>query len=135
LRAAKEELVKNREVYESALRLLAEPDDSGRLEDFELRAPYVLGGFFYENGRLESEYRKYLGLDTREFVHAVFADLDDDFPFAERFVPAAEYYLASMLVIDEDGELSDKFFDLYSSSMSNIVGELPGSIERIADVY
>jgi hypothetical protein len=40
-----------------------------------------------------------------------------------------------MLVIDEDGELSDKFFDLYSSSMSNIVGELPGSVERIADVY
>ena len=127
--------MKNREIYKGALRLLAEPDEEARLEDYAMRAPYILGGFFYENGRLEEEYRRVFGLEDRKFVHAVYVDLDSDFPFAERFVTAAEFYLASMLVIDEDNDLSDKFFDKYSLDMTKIVSEIPATSEKIAQMY
>ena len=106
--------MKNREIYEGALRLLAEPDDEARLEDYGIRTPYILGGFFYENSRLDEEYRRALGLDAHKYSYAVYVNLDSDFPFAERFALAAEFYLASMLVIEEDNDLSDRFFDKYS---------------------
>ena len=127
--------MKNREIYKGALRLLAEPDEEARLEDYAIRAPYILGGFFYENSRLDDEYRRVLGLEARNYVHAVYANLDADFPFAERFASAAEYYLSSMLVIEEDNDLSDKFFDMYSVAMTKIVSEIPATSEKIAQMY
>ena len=125
----------NKDIYDAALSLIAEPADDERNEDYLNRAPYILGSFFYENADLDTSYRKFTGLSPRGFVGAVFVPLEDEFPFAERFVSPAEYYLASMLVIDEDSELSDKFFDLFSTSMSGIMLEIPAIQEKIADMY
>ncbi len=125
----------NKDIYDAALLLIAEPTDDERNEDYLNRAPYILGNFFYENGELDSNYRKFTGLQERGFVGAVFVPLEDEFPFADRFIPPCEYYLASMLVVDEDTELSDKFFDLFSSSMSGIMLEIPAIQEKIADMY
>ena len=125
----------NKDIYNAALSLIAESGDDERNEDYLNRAPYILGNFFYENGELDSSYRRFTGLGERSFVNAVFVPLEDEFPFAERFISPAEYYLASMLVIDEDTELSDKFFDLFSSSMSAIMLEVPAIQEKIANMY
>lgn len=125
----------NKDIYKAALSLIAEPIDEEKTEDYLQRAPYILGNFFYENGELDTSYRKFTGLPKRSFVNAVFVPLEDEFPFAERFISSAEYYLASMLVVDEDTELSDKFFDLFSSSMSAIMLEVPAIQEKIADMY
>ena len=108
--------------------------------DFFIQAWYngdnsKLIGDFYENGRLEAEYRRVTGMGERDYVHAVYADLDDDFPFAERFISSAGYYLASMLVIEENSELADRFFDMYSTSMTKLISEIPATAERIVECY
>ncbi len=127
--------MKNREIYETAIHLLAEPMEEERLEDYAIRAPYLLGGFLYENSRLDASYRQFNGLEPHGFIGAVYADLDADFPFAERFATAAGYYLASMLVIEENGDLSDKLFDIFCDSIMQISAEIPASLESITDVY
>lgn len=127
--------MKNREIYETAIHLLAEPMEEERLEDYAIRAPYLLGGFLYENSRLDASYRQFNGLEPHGFIGAVYADLDVDFPFAERFATAAGYYLASMLVIEENGDLSDKLFDIFCDSIMQISAEIPASLESITDVY
>ena len=127
--------MKNREVYEAELHLLAEPVEEDSLEDYALRAPYLLGCFFYENSRLDTAYRKFNELEPHAFTHAVYSELDDDFPFAERFVNAASHYLAAMLVIDEDAELSDRLFDMFCTSISKITSEIPAASESIINIY
>ena len=127
--------MKNRDVYELALNLLAEPIKEGRTDDYLTRAPYLLGSFFYENSGLDDSYREAYGLDKRSYTHAVCVNLDDDFPFVERFAPLAGYYLASTLVIDDDEALGDKFFDLFSASVSKLISEIPASADGILNVY
>ena len=127
--------MKNREIFEAALALLAEPMNDERIEDYASRAPYILAGFFYENGNIDDKYREFTGLEPRNYTHAVYADLDADFPFADRFVSAASANLASLLIIDENNELGDKLFDIYSTSMTKIVSEIPASCESILNIY
>ena len=127
--------MKNRDIYETAIHLIAEPMEEERIEDYAIRAPYLLGGFLYENSSLDASYRQFCGLEPHGFIGAVYADLDDDFPLAERFSTAAGYYLAAMLVIDENGELSDRLFAMFCDSISQISGEIPGASESIVNVY
>lgn len=127
--------MKNRDIYELALNLLAESTSDPRNDDYLTRAPYLLGAFFYENSGLDDSYREAYGLEKRSYIHAVCVDLDADFPFAERFVTAAGYYLASALVVDDDEELGDKFFDVFSASMSRLISEIPASLEGIREIY
>ena len=127
--------MKNREIYEMALHLLAEPIEEGRLDDYENRAPYLLGGFLYENRKADACSREFNGLEPHGFIGAVYNDLDEDFPFVDRFVTATSYYLASMLVIDENAELSDKLFGMFCDSMTQITSEIPAISESLIDVY
>ena len=127
--------MKNRDIYELALHLLAEPMSNGRLEDYDVRAPYLLGTFFYENCALDDRYREIFGLGARQYTRSVFVDLEAEFPFAERFVSAAGYYLASALVIDDDEELADKMYDKFSIAMSKIISEIPAVSESIIEIY
>ena len=62
-------------------------------------------------------------------------DADADFPLCDVFAPAAIYHLASGLVIDENEEMSDKFFDRYINAILDIRKELPASVEKIVDRY
>ena len=127
--------MKNRDIYETAIHLIAEPMEEERLEDYAVRAPYLLGGFLYENSNLDACYRQFCGLEPHGFIGAVYADLDENFPFVERFSAAAGYYLAAMLVIEENTELSDKLFAMFCESISQISGEIPGASESIVNVY
>ncbi len=127
--------MKNRDIYETAIHLIAQPMEDERLEDYAVRAPYLLGGFLYENSHLDASYRQFCGLEPHGFIGAIYADLDNDFPFAERFSTPAGYYLAAMLVIDEDGELSDRLFAMFCDSISQISKEIPAASESITNIY
>lgn len=127
--------MKNKEIYKTALNLIGEPMDEERVADYNMRAPYLIGNFLCENARLDAAYRSFMKLEPIEYTHSVCAELEEDFGLSERFAPAAGYYLASMLVMDEDGELADKMFDLYSTAMSKISSEIPGVSEKIIDFY
>ena len=124
----------NKEIYQGALALIAEPDGSGA-EDYAERAPYIIANFITENSALDDRYRLFIGAEDKKAAFPVYAALDDVFPLLSRFSSAAQYYLASMLIADEDMERSDGFFDRYCTAMSDILSEIPAMCERITNVY
>ena len=60
---------------------------------------------------------------------------EDPLPLSDAFAPAVTYYLASMLVLDENSEMSDTLFDRFSDALSSIRDGLPTSVEKILDRY
>lgn len=123
----------NRDIYISALRLIGEVSDSN--DDYMERAPYLLAAFCTESAETDIAYRREHSLADRPYASTVYIALDTDFPCADRFAPAAAAYIAAMLVIDENEELSDKLFDRYCSIMATIQSEIPSKIEKIVDRY
>ena len=125
----------NKDIYQGALRLLAEPDDETRTADYAERAPYIIANFISENAVKDANYRKFRGEEAVSVASAVYTALDEAFPLSDRFASAAEYYLASMLIDDEDGDRADSFFDHYCTALSAILAEIPAMREKILNAY
>ena len=123
------------EIYTAALKVIGEIDDAGRTEDYESRAPYIIAGFISDMRKLDNAYRKANGIDLADIEDIVYIDLENDFPLLERFCTAAEFYLASMLLIDENSELSDMLYDKFCSAVTKITSEIPAVVETIKDKY
>ena len=124
----------NKEIYKGALALIAEPTEYGAA-DYAERAPYIIANFISEHAALDNHYRRTHGEKEQTVDCPVYASLDDDFPLSARFVPAAEQYLASMLIADEDMERSDACFDRFCKAMTVILSEIPAVVEQITSVY
>lgn len=127
--------MKNKDIYDGALKILAEKNAVGANDDYEERAPYLIAAFCSESASADAAYRRANYLPAANPVSEVYVDLASDFPCSTRFAAAACTYLASMLIIDDDTELSDKLFDKYSDIMSAICSEIPALIEDISDRY
>ena len=100
--------MKNREIYTSALSILAQSSESGDNHDYEERAPYIIANFLCDVAELDELARKLLDLPPREEYNQVWQPLDSDFPFIDRFASAASKYLAAMLVLPDDENLFEK---------------------------
>lgn len=127
--------MKCKDIFKSALSLLNENGAADEDGDFAERAPYILSAMFSEAARLDKNYRASHGIDAQPEFNPTYTDLVSDFPLCDRFVSAAAFYLASMLVVDENDELSDRFYDKYCDSMASISSELCGKNEKIKNVY
>ena len=123
--------MKNRDLYISALHLIGEKADSEGNDDYEERAPYLIAAFCTEAEMTEKAYREYKSLGDAPEIDNVSIPLDIDFPMADRFCRAAILYLAAMLIIDENPDLSDK----YCCARATIQSEIPARIEKIAEKY
>ncbi|MBE6597024.1 MAG: hypothetical protein E7641_05065 [Ruminococcaceae bacterium] len=127
--------MKNKDIYDGALRILAERTDEGANEDYEERAPYIIAAFCCEASELDERYRRANSLPEGERGNEVYVELTANFSCCSRFSTAACIYLAAMLVMDTDPELSDRLYDKYSDIMSAISSEIPAVIEKITDRY
>ena len=127
--------MKNRDIYNGAMRVLSEQIDVSVNDDYEDRAPYLIAAFYDENRDIDHAYRRANSLPEAPEVNAVFVDLGEDFPCAPRFSSACCMYVAAMLVLDENSELSDKLYDKYSDMMSTISSRIPSFVEKISDRY
>lgn len=125
----------NRSIYVSALRLIGENPNADVNNDYEERASYLLAAFCTEAAQVDKAYREANGLEAATEADCVFLPLEADFPCADRFATAAAMYLAAMLIIDENIELSDKLFERYCDIMATIQSEIPAKIEKIAQKY
>ena len=126
-----------RDLIKSSLATVCEdPSASFGVEDYSARAPFLLASFITRYAKLDGEYRKANGM-TSKAIHTDIAEVDpeDDFPLCDAFFPAAINYLASGLVIDENEEMSDKFFDRYIGIILDIRNTLPAQKEQIVDRY
>ena len=105
-------------------------------EDYTSRAPYLLASFVTQYAKLDSDYRKANNMTGKEiFTDMVAVNPDDTFPLCDVFVPAAIYHLASGLVMDENEEMSDKFFDRYIKIILEIRDSMPATTSAIIDRY
>ncbi len=124
-----------RELFENALRAVAEGSDTGEVSDYEERAGYLLATFCMQCAKADADYRRANGEDAATFSVAAWVDPDDEFPLCDVFAPPAIYYLSAMLTLDENEEMSDRFFELYSDALSKILSSLPAACEGVTDRY
>ena len=122
------------EIYEAALRLICENEDA-EVSDYEDRAPYLLGNFCSEQLPLQKKLDAARGLSPVEYTVSLVIDLEDAFPLSDDFLSPATYYLAAMLVLDENESMSDRFFDRYIDGVASLASALPASLHPIADHY
>jgi len=126
------------EIFNGALRLLNEKGAADENQDYAERAPYILSAMFSECSKTDKKYRTANGLTKQGSFNSIYTDLTAEFPLCSRFNGAAIFYLASLLIIDENDELSDSFYDKYCDSISAIVAEIPdpqATVEQTLNVY
>ncbi|MEE0968467.1 MAG: hypothetical protein U0M06_03755 [Clostridia bacterium] len=127
--------MKGKEIYKAALNILSETNESSLRSDYEERYPYILALFYGEAEETDKRYR----LANKLPQAALNVDIEDiseeDMPLCDVFASAAAYYLAAMLIIDENFEFSDRLFEKYASRMAGIYASLPGENEKIKNVY
>ena len=124
----------NKDIFLGALALVGEPVGLDAA-DYAERAPYIIANFITENTALDDKYRAAVGAGPKTAVCHVFASDEEAFPLLPRFSSAAQYYLASMLIADEDDARSDGFFDKFCTAMADIMAEIPAVSSAIVDVY
>ncbi len=108
-------------LFESALALICEDkDDQDGISDYIERAPYLFANAVTACESLDREYRELFGLEQRPAFNGAQVKMDSSFELSQTFAPSTVYYVASMLVLDENEKMSDRLFDLYSSSLSGI---------------
>ena len=126
------------EIFKGALRLLNEKGAVDENQDYAERAPYILSAMFAECSKIDKKYRVANGLTKQGYINSIYTELSSEFPLCSRFNGAAIFYLASLLIIDENDDLSDSFYDKYCDSISAIVAEIPDSqatVEKTLNVY
>ncbi len=105
------------------------------VEDYEDRAGYILATFCADCIKADQRYRLTHSESSVAPTVLTYVNLTSDFALCDVFAPAAVYYLAAMLIMDEDEEMSEKFFALYSDSLSEILSDLPMVSTAIKDRY
>lgn len=123
-----------KEIYLAALRKFGDVAEEGRSEDYAERAPYILANVIADLSTLNGQYCAMQGRTATPFA-GVRIELEDEFPLCDRFAGAVSDHLAAMLTVDEDGELSDTFFDKFCTAVAAITAEIPAERQKILDVY
>ena len=123
-------------LLETAIAMVCEdPTNADANADYAERAPYLLASFLTQCAPLDRAYRRAHALGEATAFNGATLALDDVFPLSGAFTPAAIYYLAAMLVLDENEAMSDRFFALYTDALASIQSSLPAKIERIRDKH
>ena len=129
--------MKNRDVYDLSLALLADGGDRLENGDYEERAGYLLAAFASDTEIVDRRLRASRGDESADYETEIpiFLALEEDFPLDRSFVTAAGHYLASMLILEEDPELSEVLFDRYCTLLREICDDIPMKSCPIADRY
>ncbi len=122
-------------IYDQALALLGEHPDPDGTHEFAERASYLTATFCANTAVIDRDFRESHGLDPQPRFSEVYLELDDPFPFCERFAAPASYFVAAMLILDENESLSDSIYEKYCDALSRAVSEIPCKKERITNVY
>lgn len=127
--------MQNLEIYEHALALLSLTPSEEENSDLMERAPYHLAAFCSEAENMDLWLADAEGGDTDSSFNRICLPLQDRFPLCERLAPVAALYLASLLILDEDPDLSDRLYDRYSQAMADLRMGIPARVESITDIY
>lgn len=124
-----------RDILNSAAALICETVSEAESVDYLERAPYILSSFCSQCKRVDADYRRAHAMEKITYSSKATLGLDESFPLIDELIPAATYYLAALLVLDENEQLSDKLMDLYTDSVACLAASLPMLLESIAEKY
>lgn len=125
------------DILDSAIAAVCEDVNASKAtEDYIARGQFILATFVVQYASLDASWREAHGIDPKEIdTNMALISPRDEFPLCDVFAPVAINYLASGLVLDEDEEMSDKFFDRYITGMMEIRNALPAKQSPIIDRY
>lgn len=124
------------DILTMASNLLCEASGTKLLStDFSDRAPYILAVYCGEVGELDKNYREAFELEAQPVFNRSSLQLNSEFPLCDRFVSCAAFFTAAMLILDENAEISDLFFEKYAQSVSAIKADIPACSHSIKNVY
>ena len=125
------------DILDSAIAAVCEDVTSSyATEDYSSRAQFILAGFVVQYASLDAVWREAHGMETKTIdTNIAMISPRDEFPLCDIFAPIATNYLASALIIDENEEMSDKFFDRYVTGMIDIRNAIPAKQAPIIDRY
>ena len=128
-----------RDIYTNALVHIGEASNSSLNADYEDRAPYLIASFCSLAKSTDKKIRNAQNLTSQSKFSPVFLSLDSSFPLCDDLCPIASLYVAAMLVIDEDTELSDTLYDKYCDGMASLAATYGivdcASCESIGEKY
>ena len=124
-----------REIYENALRMICEDSTASDTSDYEERAAYILATLISECAAVDKQYRLANGFKAVTYTPVACVELDDAFTLCEALIPIAVYYLSAILVLDENEDMSEKFFSLYTDALTSFLSGLHHTSQPIADRY
>ena len=108
----------NLDIYNSAFRFISQGIYDSSTEDFLERAPYLIASFCCSAKSIDRSLRKDEGLEEQKSFSPVFLPLSEEFPLCSTLAAPAALYVAAMLMIEEDPELSDSLYDKYCDSIA-----------------
>lgn len=123
------------EIYESALQLIGEVPNTPSVSDYETRASYILANLTTTLAPLDVHYSAATGTSNMTPIARSYVELSKFFPLSTSFTPLATFYLASMLVIDENEELSQRLYKLYTEELERFKADIPRQSQNIIDRY
>ena len=104
--------------------------------DYTVRAFTLLALLYDQCLPLDRVYRQANGLPESSWTpDTEIHNENDDFPLADVFLGIIPYALASLLVIDENTELSNLLYARYVAGLSEIRKAIPASVEPTVDRY
>lgn len=133
------------DVYQKALGFIGELNDPMGNPDYESRAPYLLASFCSTAKSLDKRLRSINGLEAAPSFSPIYVSLMEYFPLCDELIHPAALYVASMLIVEDDSELSSTLYDQYCDSIATIaasigsvsspVAESPAVCESIVEKY
>ena len=127
--------MQNQEIYDAALRILAEDPRAAENADYAERAPYLLAAFCSEASEVDVRIRAAKQQTAADPFSAVLLPLSSEFPLLPCFCTPAALYVAAMLILESDEDRSDKLYAQYSDVMSRLCDSIPASVHAITDQY
>lgn len=104
--------------------------------DYGIRAVTLLALIYNQCAPLDKVWRQVNELPESTWVpDTKLHDLTGSFPLSDIFLGIVPFALASLLVIDEDTELSKQYYSRYLAGLAEIRRMIPASTEPIADRY
>ena len=124
-----------RDIYQAAVQMISEDHIVGDVEDYERRSGYLLGTVTAQLKPIDKRYRSVHNEGEPAKSTALCVNLDATFPLCDAFISAATYYLASMLVMEENERIGDRIFAMYADEIASIEASLPTTAKPITDRY
>ena len=103
--------------------------------ELEDKFPFAHGSVCSNLAQLDRKYRALKGYDEQQAFSECFIDVTEDFPLCDRFVFSCIMYISSILLIDVDEKKSDDFYEKYVSAVTEIISEIPCTLNSIVEKY